>query len=318
MVVGPVEGLSFAAYDGSRTGSADAPIQLRLVNPRGLAYIAGAPSSLGHGPGVPDGGPRGRRDPPRRPVRAAPRGPRPCSHRKRPAPADAARAVRSFGKLALTMPPPPPNEVPSGWHRALHGLRHSQRRDAEAIHHHYDVSNRFYEIVLGPSMAYTCACYPQRRRDAGGGAGATSSTWSAASSACSPACGCWTSAAAGAAWSGTRCASTASPRSASPSRRTRRSGRRRRSRRTACPAGPQVRHQDYRDVAETGFDAVSSIGLTEHIGVRQLPGVLPVPALAAGARRPAAQPLDHPRWTTCTRGSSGAASSTATCSRTAS
>ena len=35
-----------------------------------------------------------------------------------------------------------------------------QNRDAEAIHHHYDVSNRFYEMVLGPSMTYTCACFP--------------------------------------------------------------------------------------------------------------------------------------------------------------
>lgn len=33
----------------------------------------------------------------------------------------------------------------------------------------------------------------------------------------------------------------------------------------------QVRHSDYRDVAETGFDAVSSIGLTEHIGVKNYP-----------------------------------------------
>ena len=30
----------------------------------------------------------------------------------------------------------------------------------------------------------------------------------------------------------------------------------------------EVRHLDYRDVVETGFDAVSSIGLTEHVGVR--------------------------------------------------
>jgi cyclopropane-fatty-acyl-phospholipid synthase len=33
----------------------------------------------------------------------------------------------------------------------------------------------------------------------------------------------------------------------------------------------EVRHQDYRDVEETGFDAISSIGLTEHIGVRNYP-----------------------------------------------
>ncbi len=33
----------------------------------------------------------------------------------------------------------------------------------------------------------------------------------------------------------------------------------------------EVRYGDYREVAETGFDAVSSIGLTEHIGVRNYP-----------------------------------------------
>jgi len=32
-----------------------------------------------------------------------------------------------------------------------------------------------------------------------------------------------------------------------------------------------VRHLDYRDVKETAFDAVSSIGLTEHIGVDRYP-----------------------------------------------
>lgn len=32
-----------------------------------------------------------------------------------------------------------------------------------------------------------------------------------------------------------------------------------------------IRHGDYRDVTESGFDAVSSIGLTEHIGVGNYP-----------------------------------------------
>jgi cyclopropane-fatty-acyl-phospholipid synthase len=34
----------------------------------------------------------------------------------------------------------------------------------------------------------------------------------------------------------------------------------------------EVRHLDYRDVPEGEFDAISSIGLTEHIGKTQLPG----------------------------------------------
>src|SRR5262249_38508808 len=34
----------------------------------------------------------------------------------------------------------------------------------------------------------------------------------------------------------------------------------------------EVRHQDYRDVPEGGFDAISSIGITEHIGKANVPG----------------------------------------------
>ena len=49
-------------------------------------------------------------------------------------------------------PPPPPEEV-----RRLRGLRHSRARDKAAISHHYDVGNEFYELVLGPSMVYSCA-----------------------------------------------------------------------------------------------------------------------------------------------------------------
>ena len=55
----------------------------------------------------------------------------------------------------------------------------------------------------------------------------------------------------------------------------------------------EVRYLDYRDVPETGFDAVSSIGLTEHIGVRNYPPTSASSATSC-ARGPAAQPLHHP------------------------
>ncbi len=64
-------------------------------------------------------------------------------------------------RLLLHRMPPPPQEVTQA-RRRLAGRLHSKGRDAEAISHHYDVSNRFYEWVLGPSMAYTCACYPHQ------------------------------------------------------------------------------------------------------------------------------------------------------------
>src|SRR3546814_7543376 len=34
---------------------------------------------------------------------------------------------------------------------------HSSRRDAAVVGHHYDVGNDFYELVLGPSLTYSCA-----------------------------------------------------------------------------------------------------------------------------------------------------------------
>ncbi|MFS8102923.1 cyclopropane-fatty-acyl-phospholipid synthase family protein [Lentzea alba] len=41
----------------------------------------------------------------------------------------------------------------------LRGALHTQRRDRDAISHHYDLSNDFYQLVLDPSMAYSCAYF---------------------------------------------------------------------------------------------------------------------------------------------------------------
>src|SRR5690606_35401334 len=73
--------------------------------------------------------------------------------------------LRELGPRHLRWLPVPPEEAPSRLRRALHGIRHSKGRDSMAISRHYDVSNRFYELVLGPSMAYTCACYPTADAD---------------------------------------------------------------------------------------------------------------------------------------------------------
>jgi len=60
------------------------------------------------------------------------------------------RAAALLGVIGLP-PSPPPEEI------ALSGQRHSKSRDRVAVTHHYDVGNDFYEIVLGPSMTYSCA-----------------------------------------------------------------------------------------------------------------------------------------------------------------
>jgi cyclopropane-fatty-acyl-phospholipid synthase len=64
-----------------------------------------------------------------------------------PAALAAARDLQVFGR---PIPPPPEEAHPKGW-------RHSIGRDAQAISHHYDVGNDFYRLVLGPAMTYSCA-----------------------------------------------------------------------------------------------------------------------------------------------------------------
>ncbi|MFE4264616.1 class I SAM-dependent methyltransferase [Streptomyces sp. NPDC056883] len=64
-------------------------------------------------------------------------------------------AVRGLVGLARpwTKPAPPPEEAL----RRGGGPRHTKGSDRQAISHHYDVGNAFYERVLGPSMVYSCA-----------------------------------------------------------------------------------------------------------------------------------------------------------------
>ncbi|CAM5738178.1 class I SAM-dependent methyltransferase [Mycolicibacterium aubagnense] len=190
-------------------------------------------------------------------------------HFKRPPIRVLANIVRSIGIEHLLPIAPPPQEALPRWRRIAEGLRHSRIRDAEAIHHHYDVSNTFYERVLGPSMAYTCACYPRpdatleeaqenkyrlvfdklrlqpgdRLLDVGCGWGgmvryaarrgvqATGVTLSAEQ----------------ADWAQHAIADV------------------------GLADRARVIHGDYRDVRAGNFDAVSSIGLTEHIGVANYP-----------------------------------------------
>ncbi|MEC5198463.1 cyclopropane-fatty-acyl-phospholipid synthase [Arthrobacter sp. PL16] len=59
---------------------------------------------------------------------------------------------------ALGLPPAPP---PEEMNVTRSGRKHSRKRDAAAISHHYDVGNEFYALVLGRSMVYSCAVWEQ-------------------------------------------------------------------------------------------------------------------------------------------------------------
>jgi cyclopropane-fatty-acyl-phospholipid synthase len=59
-------------------------------------------------------------------------------------------AARRLGVLGRPLPPPAEEA-------RLGGRLHTRGRDAAAISHHYDVGNDFYRLILGESMTYSCA-----------------------------------------------------------------------------------------------------------------------------------------------------------------
>src|SRR5918912_1474883 len=152
--------LKFTAYDGSTAGPEDAELGLDLLTPRGTTYLATAPGDLGLARAYVSGD--------LEPLGVHPGDPyellKALAEKmdfKRPPARVLANIIRSIGFEHLMPIAPPPQEALPRWRRIAEGLRHSRIRDAEAIHHHYDVSNTFYEWVLGPSMAYTCAVFPK-------------------------------------------------------------------------------------------------------------------------------------------------------------
>jgi cyclopropane-fatty-acyl-phospholipid synthase len=152
----------------------------------------------------------------------------------------------------------------------VEGVRHSRTRDAEAIHHHYDVSNRFYEMVLGPSMTYTCACFPHEDASLEE-AQAFKYDLVARKLALRPGmrlldvgCGWGGMVRHAAREYGVRVIGVTLSREQAAWGQAA-------VEREGLADLAEVRFGDYREVAETGFDAISSIGLTEHIGVRNYP-----------------------------------------------
>ncbi|HEX2177114.1 MAG TPA: cyclopropane-fatty-acyl-phospholipid synthase family protein [Nocardioidaceae bacterium] len=266
---GPVQ-FRFTAYDGSSAGPADARVGFHLHNARGAAYLATAPGSLGMARAYVTGDLEVTGVHPGDPYDAL-RVLADSLRWKRAQPRELRRITTSLGvRNLLPPPPPPPQEAAPDWRRMLSGRRHSKVRDSSAISHHYDVSNHFYELVLGPSMTYTCSCYPheaatleeaqahkyelvcrklalrpgQRLLDVGCGWGGM--VMHAAREHGVRALGV-----------------TLSQQQASWAQAE--------IKRRGLDDLAEVRHLDYREVHETGFDAVSSIGLTEHIGVRNYP-----------------------------------------------
>ena len=152
---------SNAASGGSSENSAGASGEMGIhITKDGLAYIATAPGELGLARAYLTDNLRVTGTHPANPYDLF--GVLRTVRLKKLSSSTVRRIIGSLAAMdAFRNLPQPPQEMVPFWQRAIDGLsRHSQQRDAESISHHYDVSNRFYELFLGPSMTYTCAYYP--------------------------------------------------------------------------------------------------------------------------------------------------------------
>jgi cyclopropane-fatty-acyl-phospholipid synthase len=275
------------AFDGSTAGPPDAQLGIHVVRRRALTYMLTAPGDLGTARAYIAGDLEFIGVHPADPyplLRAMAEG----LHLRRPGLGDVASIIKGVGVSTLKPVAPPPQEAPPRWRRTLHGLRHSKSRDAEAISRHYDVSNAFYEHVLGMSMAYTCAAYP----DADANLGVAQENkfrlvfdkldLQPGQRLLDIGCG-WGSMVRYAARRGVHViGATLSAAQAEWAQRAIRD--------EGLQDLAEVRFQDYRDVPESDFDAISSIGLTEHIGVENYRAYF---TLLRDKLRPAGRLLNH-------------------------
>jgi cyclopropane-fatty-acyl-phospholipid synthase len=174
----------------------------------------------------------------------------------------AARAALRLGAVGLP-PKRPPEEARLG------GRRHSRARDAAAIAHHYDVSNDFYRAVLGETMTYSCAYWSEAAETLDDAQEAKYELicrklgLRAGMRLLDVGCGWGGMVLHAARHHGARAVGiTLSERQFEVA-----------SKRVA-DAGladrVEVRIQDYRDVDDEPFDAISSIGMFEHVGLERL------------------------------------------------
>ncbi|MGA3254482.1 MAG: class I SAM-dependent methyltransferase [Mycobacterium sp.] len=260
--------LKFTAYDGSTAGTDDAELGLDLRSPRGATYLATAPGELGLARAYVSGDLQLYGVHPGDPYELL-KTLTDRVHFRRPSARVLANVVRSIGLEHMLPIAPPPQETPPRWRRVADGLMHSKTRDADAIHHHYDVSNTFYERVLGPSMTYTCAVYPdadatlEEAQDYKYRLIFEKLRLQPGDRLLDVGCG-WGGMVRYAAGQGVHAiGATLSAEQAKWAQKAIED--------EGLTDLAEVRHSDYRDVRETEFDAVSSIGLTEHIGVKNYP-----------------------------------------------
>ncbi|MHB8295921.1 MAG: class I SAM-dependent methyltransferase, partial [Acidimicrobiales bacterium] len=178
----------------------------------------------------------------------------------------AAVAAARLGVFGLPLPPPPEEA-------RLTGPVHSKRRDAAAVAHHYDVPGDFYRLFLGETMTYSCAYFAGNQEAGGIGLDAAQRAKHELISAklglrpgmrlLDVGCGWGEMVIHAASVHGVEAVGvTLSRRQADLARR--------RVEEAGLSGKVEIRYQDYRDVADGPYDAISSIGMFEHVGHQRL------------------------------------------------
>jgi cyclopropane-fatty-acyl-phospholipid synthase len=279
----PVE---IRGWDGSRTGLPNAQWAMKFNNRRGLRRLLWAPNELGFARAYVSGDIEiegdllagmevldRMSDPARGPgVRID---------------AETKRALMNAAlRLGIIGPPPKP---PSEEAKLARGHRHAKHRDAAAISHHYDVGNDFYCLVLGESMTYSCGYWATPDDDLAVAQYAKCDLvarklgLTTGMRVLDVGCGWGTFALHAARNYGVRVVGITLSREQADyaSKRMIDEG---------TSELVEIRVQDYRDVADGPYDAISSIGMAEHVGAAMLPTYA---AQLYGLLRPQGRLLNH-------------------------
>ena len=148
------------AFDGSHLGPSDAPFHLVVRNSRAVYYMVDHPGELGLARAYLQGDIDSPELVPGDPYEVFRHLVSLKPYVRKPSPAGLAKALATVASHGIKHPEPPAIEGPGRFKRLTEGLvPHSKAGDAATVSYHYDQSNDFYRLWLGPSMTYTCAVF---------------------------------------------------------------------------------------------------------------------------------------------------------------